>query len=134
MIDWSVCRTRCQKSRPVEAVSCSLPEWHWSLLQPGFPWQTSRAWLAQASVPAEGTFSWCQLSWEQGLGHLLCLVSLSGRAPPRFPEARDKGTQVRGRSKVRPGEAAVACGDAYLQTLKLGVKMCCCKGKAFPSS
>lgn len=106
MIDWSVCRTRCQKSLPRKAVSCSLPEWHWSLLQPGFPWQTSKAWLAQAPVPAEGTFSWCQLSWEQGLGCLLGLLSLSpGRAPSRFPAARDKGAQVRGRSEVRLGGA-----------------------------
>lgn len=66
MIDWSVCRTRCQNSLPIKAAFRLLPEWHQPLLQPGFPWQTSKAWHAQAPVPADGTSSCCQLSFEQG--------------------------------------------------------------------
>lgn len=56
VIDWSVCRTRCQKSLPMKAASLSLSEWQRPLLQPGFPWQTSKAWSAQAPEPAEGIF------------------------------------------------------------------------------
>lgn len=79
MIDWSVCRTRCQKSLPIKAVSCLLPEWHWSLLQLGFPWQTSKAWLAQAPVPAEGIFFLVPVKLGAGPGPLaLPFVSLSG--------------------------------------------------------
>lgn len=56
MIDWSACWTQCQKSLPIQAASRSLPEWHRSLFQPGFPWQTSKARGTQAPVPAEATF------------------------------------------------------------------------------
>ena len=88
MIDWSVCRTRCQKSLPMKAAPRSLPEWQQPLLQPGFPRPTVTAWCAQAPVPAEGTFPWCQLNWKHGLGCLLWLLFFSLSCGLHFYHAR----------------------------------------------
>lgn len=136
MIDWSVCRTRCQKSLPIKAASCSLPEWHWSLLQLGFPWQTSKAGFAQAPVPAEGTFSWCQSSWEQGPGACsdFCVSLWVGLHQASLqPVIKGYSGERKEQDETRRGWAVFCC-DAYWQTLKLGVMMWCCQLKALSSS
>lgn len=111
------------KSLPIKAAFRSLPEWHRSLLWPGFPRQTSKAWCTQAPMPAEGTFSGCQFSWEQGLGCLLWLLlfsflwALGASLQPIInrPSRERKG-------QARPGGAQLwVGGDVYLQTLKWGV-------------
>lgn len=124
MIDWSVCRTQCQKSLPIKAASRSLPEWHRSLLQPGFPWQTSKAWRTQAPVPAEGTFSRCQGNWSQGLVRLLWLMLLSLLPSTPLPCSLWHKGHCWGGKGARGGHQGLGfrfCWNAYLQTLKLGM-------------
>lgn len=134
MIDWSVCRTQCQKKPPHESSSCaSCLNGSSLLLQPRISMANNHSLVCTASVPAGRHFSLVPVKLEarSGLLALTSFFSLSLLTPflSCSPKAHDKqqaqwGEEGPGRDQEGP---ALALLWSYLQPCTLGALMGSCQ-------